>query len=128
MASTTIADYQVLRDSKFTLEEQDTQQLKFQIPSDFAIESGARQPILTFKILPFEDNTAFKVYVNDREVIHQANVSKSHTRGWSESFSAKTAFPEGASFPTNNKVEVRVTRGKAQFSDVVIWYQIRRAG
>jgi len=128
MPSTTIADYQVLKDAQFTLEEQDAYTMKFQVPSDFAVESGARQPILAFKLLPLQDNTAFKVYVNDRQVITQANISQSHTRGWWESFSARTAFPHNAPFPTDNTVEIRVTNGKAQFSDVVIWYQIRREG
>ena len=126
MASTSVADYQVLSDGSFTLEDYDSQTLALEVPSDFVMESGVRQPIMAFKILPFNDDTAFKVYVNDREVISQTGMDKSLTRGWWESFSAKTAFPENVSHPKANSVKFQVTRGKAQFSDVVLWYQIKR--
>ena len=129
MASTTIADYQVLSDGSFTL---DTVQggspneatLNFEVPSDFAFESGVRKPILTFNILPFEDSN-FKVFLNHREVA-SFNFDKSHTRGHQEAFSATTAFPNGSSFSNPVPLRIFLSSGKIRLSDVVVWYQIKR--
>lgn len=127
MASTTIADYQVLRDEAFTLNAASPNReetLSFTVPSDFAFESGVRKPILAFKVLPSEDSS-FKVFMNSREIA-SFQLDKSITRGYWETFSARTAFPEGASFSNNVPVRIVIGSGKITLSDVVVWYQIKR--
>ncbi len=131
MASTTLADYQVLRDGTITLDASTSNRettFNFTVPSDFAFEEGSRKPILAYKVRVYEDNTAFKVFVNFREVISVSDLDTSHTRGLWEAFSAKTAFPDGSSFSNPVPVRIVVSRGKIRFSDVVLSYQIRRNG
>ena len=125
MASTTIADYQVLVDGTFALGGNVTDKtLTFEVPSDFAREAGVRKPILAFKVRPDEDSV-LKVSVNHHEIA-SFDFDRSHTRGYWETWSAKTAFPEGQSFQTQTPVRFFLQAGKVVLSDVVIWYQIQR--
>ncbi len=127
MASTTIADYQVLTDSNFTLSTQlndsdpKSKVLTFKFPSDFNQNQGtARRPILAFKVRPFLD-CDLTVFLDDREIM-QTSFDKSHTRGYWEAFTTQN-FQR-----TNNQSEVKfiITQGRVRFGDVIIWYQIRR--
>lgn len=129
MASTTIADYQVLSDGSIVLDtayggSPNETTLNFEVPSDFAFESGVRKPILTFNILPFEDSS-FKVFLNHREIA-SFNFDKSHTRGHQEAFSATAAFPNGSSFANPAPLRIFLSSGKIRLSDVIVWYQIKR--
>ena len=126
MASTSLADYQVLSDGPFTLDEYEKKVLHWTIPSDFVRSSGSRKPVLAFTILPLEEDTDFNVKVNHRTVINMPNLSKSHTRGLWEAFNAHTAFPEGVSYNNPAPLEITVTSGKARFTDVIVWYQVDR--
>lgn len=127
MASTTLADYQVLTDGSFTLDASSSTRektLSFTVPSDLAIESGSRQPVIAFKVRPDEDST-FKILMNNREVA-SFNLDKSHTRCYWEPISATTAFPNGSSFSNPVPVKFIVRSGRVLLSDVIVWYQIKR--
>ncbi len=125
MASTTLADYQVLRDTSFTLGEFDHHTLHWQISSDFhGPSSGSRKPVMAFKIRPLENDTSFEILLHERKVIGQSNFDASHTRGYSEAFGWPD-FGQGG-FPNPVPVKFEVTGGSARFSDVVVWYQINR--
>lgn len=129
MASTTIVDYQVLRDGSFDLDtsaggSSSEITLDFHVPSDFAFESGTRKPILAFKVRPREDSN-FKVFLNHREIA-SFNLDQSHTRGYWEAFSATTAFPNGSSFSNPVPLRIFLSDGRIRLSDVIVWYQIKR--
>lgn len=128
MPSTSIVDYQLLIDDSFTLDAEDpsakTRELSFTMPDDFVFSSGSRKPILNFVITTFEDSS-FTIFVNGRDVA-SGNISQGPARSYHEAFSTTTAFPEGTSFSDNVPVRFSISSGRARFSDVVLWYQVRR--
>ena len=136
MASTTLADYQVLHDPVIKLDAKQSELendsgalLDFQRPSDFVADgSTARKPILAFKMKVREDNSDFRVEVNGFKVISSKGMDTSHWRGYWEAFSATTAFPEGSSWSNPISLKIFVEEGEIWFSDVVLWYQIKRDG
>lgn len=97
MPSTTLCDYQVLRDSAFVLNAANNnheKSLHFEIPTDFHMGTGSRRPILAFMMHPREDSH-FKIFPNERE-IHEFFPDRGNNRGMWEPFKATKAFPEGA--------------------------------
>ena len=127
MASTTLCDYQVLLSGGFTLDAATTNRehtLGFEVPSDFEFGTGARRPILVFMIEPLE-TTRVKLFMNER-ALTELRFNKSHTRPMFQPFSATTPFPEGSSIPKPVPLKFSLAQGKAEFSNVVIWYQIKR--
>ncbi|MGC3940108.1 hypothetical protein ACOTTU_20080 [Roseobacter sp. EG26] len=132
MASTSLADYQVLMDGSKTVEYDLTNPTypraiddTFIWPSDLHISSGARRPILMFNIRPYTD-VEFDVFLNTRFIAVDMDFNASHTRSHSEVFSFSS--PLAAGIPNNNRVAFRINmkKGRARFSDIVIWYQINR--
>ncbi|MFN0104294.1 MAG: hypothetical protein ACKV2U_19685 [Bryobacteraceae bacterium] len=127
MASTTLCDYQVLRGSSFTLNAATNETeltLFFEVPDDFEFGTSARRPILAFLMHPRED-CRFTIFLNAREIF-ELSFDQGNTRGIWKAFSATTAFPEGASFPNPAPLRIFVNEGRVTFSDVVMWYQIKR--
>lgn len=129
MASTTLCDYQVLMGDSFTLDAATPDRertLNFEVPSDFEFGTGARRPVLAFKITPLA-NSRFSIFLNARKLT-EPNFNESHTRAYWEAFSAATAFPEGASFSNPVPLRFVLSQGRARFEDVIMWYQIKRDG
>jgi hypothetical protein len=129
MASTTLCDYQVLMGGSFTLDAAGTSRertMHFEVPSDFEFGTGARRPILAFKITPLQ-TSRFSVFLNARKLT-EPTFNKSNTRAYWEAFSAATAFPEGASFDNPAPLRIVMAQGRARFEDVIMWYQIKRDG
>ena len=129
MASTTLCDYQVLMGGTFTLDASGPDRertLNFEVPSDFEFGTGARRPILGFKITPLE-NSRLSIFLNVRKIT-EVTFNESHTRAYWEAFSAATAFPDGASFNNPAPLRIVLSQGLARFEDVIMWYQIKRDG
>jgi hypothetical protein len=129
MADTTsVADYQVILDQSVTLgpgTTAGTEKLgSFMVPGDLIHSGFSRNPILAFKVIPFEDSS-LTIFINHREIM-SANFSPSHTRIFWEVFSFDTAFPEGASFGNPAPVKFLVLDGQLQIGDAIIWYQVDR--
>lgn len=126
--TTSIADYQVLRDGDLTLDAGlgglTETTFNFTVPNDFVFTGNSRQPILAFKARPFE-NSSFKVFLNYREVV-STSLDESHTRAYWEVISATTAFPEGSSFGETVPLRIIINSGRMSISDVVLWYQVNR--
>lgn len=121
----TVADYQVIFDGGFTLDaasNTNKKELTFVLPTDFKIENGIRKPILAFHAFVFE-NSRFKVKINSREILNWT-LNAAPTAGLWDPFNGSTAFPEGASVPSNVPVEFIILEGKIHFGQVVIWYQV----
>lgn len=129
MAETTsIADYQVLLDGNVTLDAGlggiNEATFNFSVPTDFVMTGNSRQPLLAFKVLPYEDSS-FRIYLNYREVV-STSLDASQTRIYWEVISATTAFPEGASFANPAPLRFVVNSGRMRISDVVLWYQVNQ--
>lgn len=127
MRSTTLCDYQVLRDSTFTLDPgagATEATLSFEMPPDFFFGDGPRMPIMSFAYRTTESGR-LEVDVNHREVI-SVNFSSAKTRSFNEPFRAQTAFPEGANIPSDVPVRFRLNRGRIIVSNVILFYQIKR--
>lgn len=127
MPSTTLCDYQVLRDAGFTLDaatNNHDENMSFAFPDDFFLGDGPRMPILSFAYRAHED-CRIRVRVNSREVI-VASFGRAKTRTFNEPFRAATAFPEGGSIPAQVPLRFTVDIGRATISNVILFYQINR--
>jgi len=127
MASTTLCDYQVLRDTPFTLDAATNNReitLGFEVPDDFEFGAGVRRPVLGFMMHPRQD-CRFILFLNGRQ-ISEHSFDQGNNRGMWESFPASAAFPEGSSIPNPAPLRIIAAQGRITFSDVVMWYQIRR--
>lgn len=125
MPTLTLADYAVLQDGAFTLDAASSNRertLTWPIPNNLTFGTNLARLILAFKVRVFEDSS-FKVFVNSREVM-SFSLNESVTRGYWETFSARDAFPEGASFPNDNPVRFVVSTGRVSLEDVIMWYQV----
>ena len=129
MPSTTIADYQVLRDASFTLEDghNDVEFFNFTVPDDLHQgTSGQRKAILTFVLRPAE-RSEVTVQLHGTDIMLRRPFSASHTRMHQEVFDINHALTSGGGVPdVGARVMFNVPVGKVIFSDVVIWYQIDR--
>ena len=120
-----VADYQVLFDGGFTLDaasNDPTKVLFWSIPDGFKHFDGNQKPILAFHAAAIKDSK-FKVKIHVNEILSW-NLSAGTTRGLWDPFNASVAFPEGQSHPNPVPVEFRITEGKVNFGQVVIWYQV----
>ncbi len=131
MASTTIADYQVLRDSRFTLDTGGdfSREFTFDVPDDIhGATGGARKAIISFNFRPLE-TSRLRILFRASEVL-DTTFDISHTRMHQEVFDIGSLlfqdFGSGIFRPDTVPVEFRVSPGKCRISDVVIWYQIER--
>lgn len=125
MPTLTLADYAVLEDDSFTLDSASSNRertLIWPIPNNLTFGTNLARLILAFKVRVFDDSS-FRVFVNSREVM-SFNLDESVTRGYWKTFSARTAFPEGASFPNDNPVRFIVSTGRVRIEDVIMWYQV----
>ena len=120
----TVADYQVLRDGQFRMNAADTTRMVggmfFTVPTNLVHGTNKAKLILAFKMRPIED-MAFKVRINDREIIDVALPKGNTTAYWE-------TFPEtflGTGHSSNVEVEYSLQKGRAAFSDVVLWYQVK---
>jgi hypothetical protein len=124
MAIKTLADYQVIFDGAFTLDEignKNEKNLGFTLPSDFLFDSGSARPILAFHASPIEE-TKFKVFVNHSQILSW-HLLKDVVKGMWSPFPANIPFPEGSSIPNPVPVRIIVSSGKIKFENVIIWYQ-----
>lgn len=133
MPSTSLADYQVLRDTGFTLDANgpgdNSQSFTFDVPDDLTTStSGARKAIVTFKLRPVE-NSGVRMRFHGAELFDR-NFDRSITRMHCETFDIGEIllqdFGQGSSLPTSTQFVVEVLSGRVVFSDIVIWYQINR--
>jgi hypothetical protein len=125
MPTLTLADYAVLEGGSFTLDSASSNRertLIWPIPNNLTFGTNLARLILAFKVRVLEDSS-FRVFVNSREVM-SFSLDESVTRGYWETFSARTAFPEGASFPNDNPVRFVVSTGEVRIEDVIMWYQV----
>ena len=129
MPSTTIADYQVLRDSAFELDSQlnDVETFTFSVPDDLHLStSGQRKAVLNFNLRPVQDSQV-TVRFHTTNVMLIRPFSRSHTRMHQEVFDIGRVLSTGGGVPSNGaQVLFNVPSGSVIFSDVVIWYQINR--
>jgi len=128
MASTTIADYQVIRDGVLELDVgfNDVGDFTFVVPSDIHLgTSSRRKAILNFNLRPVED-AKLTVKFNGVNLMTERFFSASHTRMHQETFDIGTALQATANMPSNAVVQFIVNAGKIRFSDIVFWYQINR--
>ncbi|MEY1557386.1 hypothetical protein AB3Y40_17300 [Yoonia sp. R2331] len=130
MQSTTLCDYQVLRDTPFTLDAESSpaseRTFHFTMPPDLELGDGLRQPILSFAA-NVQKAASFRIFLNAREII-TFNMGKAKTRSMLEPFNAQTAFPEGSSAPAQVPLRILMQRGKIGFQNLILFYQIRRDG
>ncbi len=129
MPSTTIADYQVLRDGNFTLDSghNDVETFNFTVPDDLHRSTQTkRRAILNFVMRPVEDSK-ITVQLHRTDVMLRRSFSASHTRMHQEVFDINHALSTDGGVPASGaEVMFNVPSGKVVFSDVVIWYQIDR--
>jgi hypothetical protein len=129
MPSTTIADYQVLRDGTFTLDSglNDVETFTFSVPDDLhSATSGQRKAVLTFNLRPTRDSEV-TVRLHTTNIMLVRDFSRSHTRMHQEVFDINQILNTGGGVPAAGaQVLFNVPSGRVIFSDVVIWYQIDR--
>jgi len=133
MASTSVADYQVLRDGAVTLQRNfgnspgvpERLHEDFVVPSDInKSTSGARKAIFAFKIRPDQDSE-FRIVFNG-VVVLDASLDKSHTRTFWETFDIGSAVDHAPLQNGKAPVQIIMDTGRAVFSDIIVWYQINR--
>jgi len=125
MRSTTLCDYQVLRDSSFTLDPgngKTEETVHFERPLDMFHGDGSRMPILSFAYRTVESGR-LEIDVNHREVI-SVNFGTSKTRTYNEPFRAQTAFPQGSSSLAQVPVKFRTQSATIVISTVILFYQV----
>ncbi|MEM7472674.1 MAG: hypothetical protein AAF340_15095 [Pseudomonadota bacterium] len=128
MPSTSIADYQVIRDGTFTLQDStnDVETFTFAVPDDLnRSTSGARKSVLTFNMRPEQDSRV-TVRMHTTNIMTNRSFSQSHTRMHQETFDIDAILSTGGGVPSEGARVQFIAVGKVTFSDVVIWYQINR--
>ena len=128
--TTSVADYQVLLGSQFTLDASKNKTIlappdihTFHVPIDMITTGSSRQPILAFKARPFEDS-AFLVTLNG-EPLFSATLLAGHTFGYWQVLSNFGAVLAPSS-PTESEFKFILTEGRLRVSDVVLWYQVNK--
>ena len=133
MPTTTITDYQVLRDSNFTIsrltivdnEFPQSKTFDFDIPSDLHLTNSTRRHAsLAFKMRPLVD-TKLTVRVNHNKLFENT-FDASHTRAYWETFSMKSVLGSDANTASDVPVSFFCNTGRIVISDVILWYQIDR--
>ncbi|MEM8571878.1 MAG: hypothetical protein AAGG56_13375 [Pseudomonadota bacterium] len=129
MPSTTITDYQVLRDGRFTLDSglNDVETLTFAVPDDLHLStSGARKAVLMFKLEPQLDSQV-TVRLHGGLILSNMSFPESVRHAHHETFDIAALLTPLSSVPAQGaEVLFNVPSGRVQFSDIVIWYQINR--
>lgn len=119
----TVADYQVLFDGGFTLDDATPvreKELLFSAPEKFL--TGTRKPILAFHARAFK-KSRFRVEMNFRD-LGTWTLNAENERGLWDPFNWSTAIPEGTSFPKNVPIKFILQEGKVEIGQVVLWYQV----
>lgn len=133
MPSTSLADYQVLSDTDFTLDANgpgdDSQSFTFDVPDDLTTStSGARKAVVTFKFRPIEDSQ-IRMEFQGAELF-DIDFDRSITRMHCETFDIggilEQDLGQPGGLPTLAQFVVEVVSGRVRFGDIVIWYQINR--
>lgn len=131
MPSTTLADYQVISDSSFTLTATDPSNqrktLKFSAPDDLYFVAGPRKPIIGFKIAVTQD-TRLEVYLNAITSTFRIVNASLDTSSLFTYWEAFNFLPALNAFTNPVDVIFDCSRGSCGISDVVILYQIDRNG
>lgn len=113
------AEYQIIRDTEFTLGTDQDETFSFTLPQQL-IRTGARKPVLSFLVRPVGviGDMRFKVDLNDDPEV-DATMQGSHKRGFWEVINNNIAKVG------TNTIHFRVLSGigNVTFSDVVVWYQ-----
>lgn len=125
----TVADYKVLNDGSFTLEQGETRKLgSFDLPSNFVRGTNRAKPILAYR--------AKALGSDDGALAPQARLRVSVQNGL---HTLETVFLEGnglsgqwEAFSGNflndiilNDVTFSLELGRVWISDVILWYQVR---
>jgi hypothetical protein len=122
----TITDYQVLSGGGIILDAStgiNERTFIWKVPPNMVMGTDLAKPILAFWVTPLT-NIAFTFFVNHREVF-TLNMVKSSVVNLFTPFSASTAFPENTSFSNDTPVRLRVSDGRVDFANIMMWYQVR---
>ncbi len=123
----TLADYAVLRDGTFDLDNGEERELNpFFPPNDLVAGTGKAKAVLCYKARPLH-NPPFTPQV-DLEIslkfqllgIETVTIKGDHVRGLWEAFSAAEL-----SSTVGNVFIFRAAAGRVRISDVILWYQRR---
>lgn len=133
--ATTLADYQILRDSSFRLvgsgnpgsvnptpQGATNRSFKFTPPADiFISNSTSRGPVLSFKIRPARDSELRVTFGGAQPVF--TNFDASHTRGYWECFKYTQSMHNRRDENGQLDVVFQCFAGEINISDIVVWYQ-----
>jgi hypothetical protein len=118
---TSLADYKVIRDTKFSLRPGQERSFEFSIYRDTVGSGGSKRPVLSYFADPSGDarNLTYRIFLNGTEI---ANYSYSGGvgRGHQEVLSHGSI-----NAGETNVLEFRVQSGEGSvgFSDVILWFQ-----
>jgi hypothetical protein len=118
---TTLADYIVIRDTKFELRPHQEQTFTFDIYEDIVRSGGSKRPIIAFFADPSGNakNLRCEFEIND-QVIGDYRYSGGVGRGHWE-----VLRHENLNAGATNTIQFRVESGEGSvgFSDVILWFQ-----
>lgn len=127
MASTSLCDYQILRDSPFTLDaatNDHERSFDFALPSDMRLSDGSRAPILSFAAR-VHARTRVQFFLNTREIV-EFDLGKSKTRSLLEPFRSTDAFFGDVASPL--QLRVLANTGRVTLQNLIIFYQVDVGG
>jgi hypothetical protein len=127
LMATQVAHYDVLFDGGFVIGpgEQSEKTLTWDMPNRFVHGTNRAKPMLAFMLAPLRGAARFDILVNHRKILAWGPIAPGSVYGLWAPFSAKTAFPDGTSFPSD-AVPVRIfpNEGVMRFENVVMWSRV----
>ena len=118
---TTLADYKVVRDTKFNLRSGQEESFELVLPGDLVRSGNSKRPMISFFADPSGDAQDLKcrIEVNGQRVVsytYSGGVGRQHT---------EVLRHDQLNSGETNRIQFRVEsgRGSVGFSDVVLWYQ-----
>lgn len=118
---TTLADYSVIRDTKFRLQSGEARTFTFGMYSDIVGSGGSKRPIISFFADPSGNarNLKYKVFLNGQQIVdysYTGGVGRAHQ---------EVLQHDNVNVGETNLMEFRVESGEGSvgFSDVVLWFQ-----
>ncbi|EKU97140.1 hypothetical protein Lepto7375DRAFT_1015 [Leptolyngbya sp. PCC 7375] len=121
----TVADYKVLRDKSFFLEDKagkDTKRFGFGLPGKFHGGSGpSHMGIFSFGLGEVKADLKFDIYLNG-EVVYHSGYVKSLPLSQSDR-TIQEAFDSSILRVQDNEVTVQIREGSGRFHDLIIWFQ-----
>ncbi len=116
-----VADYVVIRDTKFELRRDHEQTFTFNVPENIVVSGGSRRPIIAYFADPSGNakNLRCEIEIND-QIVSTYSYSGGVGRGHFEVL-RHTNLNAG----DTNTIQFRVESGEGSigFSDVILWFQ-----